>query len=666
MSAVALPRRFESSLGFVVFAVTYSVTFVFSMSFGSHSPSPFWIPDSILLAALLKSDVRYWPALVIATVPIRLVLGLFMGYPVDFLLGSSLIDAARGLAGAFVLRRFLVNPIRFGTLPEFIVFVVAVVLVIPAICAFGGAGLRVARGFAFWPSWTQWFLGDAIAQLVVTPFILYWAFCLKFDREHVIEAWGVGIAVVVTCLIAGNTDATNGYYSEARFYAPVPFILWAAIRFGMPGATGGVAVMSFVHLAAAIGHRGPFAGRPPAEIALALQGFLFVRAATVDVIAIVIDQRRHAMAQLRESEERFRLMAESAPVLLWMSGVDKLCAFFNKGWLEFTGRTLEQEMGNGWAEGVHADDLAHCVGHYESAFDAREPFEMEYRLRRHDGEYRWILDIGVPRYAPDGEFEGYIGSAIDITDRKRSEEMRQALAHTQRLAVMGELTAAIAHEVRQPMSAILLDSQTAEKLATKENLSPGMMREIASGIHINAMRVDTVMGRILGYLRKQDPQAKPLDINAVVQDVLHLVQGDAMRRSVQLRPELGRNLPPVHADRTQLEQVLLNLIVNGMEAMESVAETARQLTVKTRAAGSVSIEVAVTDCGTGIAPDKLPLLFDSFFTTRKEGMGLGLSIAKSIVVAHHGRIWAENNRSSGATFRFTLPVANDAAHARAG
>jgi signal transduction histidine kinase len=322
-------------------------------------------------------------------------------------------------------------------------------------------------------------------------------------------------------------------------------------------------------------------------------------------------------------------------------------------------------MGNGWAEGVHADDLTHCVGCYESAFEAREPFEIEYRLRRHDGEYRWVLDIGVPRYAPDGEFVGYIGSAIDITDRRRSEEMRQALAHTQRLAVMGELTAAIAHEVRQPMSAILLDAQTAEKLATNENLSPGFMREIASGIRINASRVDTVMSRILGYLRKQDPQPKPLDMNAVVQGVLQLVAGDAMRRSVQIRPELGRNLPLVLADRTQLEQVLLNLVVNGMDAMESVAETARQITVKTAASGNGSIEVTVSDCGTGIAPDKLPLLFDSFFTTRKQGMGLGLSIAKSIVVAHRGRIWAENNRSSGATFHFTLPVSNDDTRAEA-
>jgi PAS domain S-box-containing protein len=403
------------------------------------------------------------------------------------------------------------------------------------------------------------------------------------------------------------------------------------------------------------------------DVALALQNYLIMRSLPLLFVAAAIEQRWRVEQDLRESEERFRCMAESAPVLLWMSRTDKLCDFFNRGWLAFTGRTLEQEIGNGWAEGVHPDDMAHCIACYEAAFEARVTFELEYRLRRHDGEYRWVLDIGTPRYAPDGAFVGYIGSAIDITDRRRSEEMRQALAHTQRLAVMGQLTAAIAHEVRQPMSAILLDAQTAERLATNENLSPDFMREIASGIRINAARVDTVMSRILGYLRKQDPQPKPLDVNAVVHGVLQLVAGDAMRRSVQLRPELGRNLPLVLADRTQLEQVLLNLVVNGMEAMESIAETARQITVRTAAPGNGSIEVMVSDCGTGIAPDKLPLLFDSFFTTRKQGMGLGLTIAKSIVVAHHGRIWAENNGSNGATFHFTLPISNDdAPHAVAG
>ena len=140
-----------------------------------------------------------------------------------------------------------------------------------------------------------------------------------------------------------------------------------------------------------------------------------------------ITERKLAEANARESEGRFRTMANHAPVLLWMAGRDKLCTFFNQGWLEFTGRSLEQESGNGWAEGVHPDDLQHCVETYHSAFDARQPFKMEYRLRRHDGEYRWILDAGAPRFAPDGEFMGYVGSCADVSDQKQAEGEQPAL-----------------------------------------------------------------------------------------------------------------------------------------------------------------------------------------------------------------------------------------------
>ena len=509
MHASSERRRAENVAWFAAFVASYWLAYRFGMSFGHQSPSPFWIPDSVLIAALLRSQPRYWWIFVLATLPIRAGQGFFMGFPLPFLVATFAIDAVRCMFDAFVLRRVLSNPIRLSTVPEFVVFVVVVVLAVPAICAFGGAALLSARGHPFWPAWIQWFFGDTAAQLVTTPFILYWAFDpvwrhFKFGSWRTVEISVLVVGLVASCTLAAFTPPSSDYYTEARFSAPLPFLLWAAIRFGMPGATGSLAMLAFFVTGAAIAGYGPYAGRVPLDVALALQNYLAIRALPLLFVAIAIEQRWRTEQSLRESEERFRLMAESAPVLLWMSGTNKLCNFFNRGWLAFTGRALEQEMGNGWAEGVHADDVVHCIACYEAAFDAREAFEIEYRLRRNDGEYRWVLDIGTPRYAPDGAFAGYIGSAIDITDRRRSEEMRQALAHTQRLAVMGELTAAIAHEVRQPMSAILLDAQTAEKLATNEKLSPGFMREIASGIRINATRVDTVMSRILGYLRKQD------------------------------------------------------------------------------------------------------------------------------------------------------------------
>jgi signal transduction histidine kinase len=189
----------------------------------------------------------------------------------------------------------------------------------------------------------------------------------------------------------------------------------------------------------------------------------------------------------------------------------------------------------------------------------------------------------------------------------------------------------------------------------------GELREIISDIRKDDLRADAVISRIRDFLRKRNPQMQPLDLNVAVSDVLRLVAGDARKRHVQIRTELAQDLPLVFGDRTQLQQVLLNLIVNGMDAMQSTPEPARHLSVQTKSNGDGGIEVAVEDGGRGIVPDDSRRLFEPFFTTREEGMGIGLSIAQSIIAAHRGRIWAENNANGGATFHFTVPAAQDQA-----
>ena len=376
-------------------------------------------------------------------------------------------------------------------------------------------------------------------------------------------------------------------------------------------------------------------------------------------LAASVQALRASEAQYRESEARFRTMADSAPVLIWMSGLDKLCTFFNLGWLRFTGRPLEAEMGAGWLEGVHADDVSQCLESYSAAFDARRRFEIEYRLRRHDGEYRWVIDRGVPRYDSNGEFCGYIGSALDINDRKQLEENQRHFAHMQRLALIGELSAAIAHEVRQPLNAILLHANAGGRILRSPQPEDGNfleLRAILFDIESDARRADDVMQRIRRFLRKREPTMEAIDVNALVTDAVRLASEEVAKRKVNVDVDLTLAHPQVAGDHTQLMQVLLNLILNAMDAMEKTNAPERNLELRTKREGD-AVVVSVSDRGTGISPEAIPQLFESFFTTKSDGMGLGLSIAKSIVNAHQGRIWAKNNDHGGATFCFTLPVA---------
>ena len=378
-------------------------------------------------------------------------------------------------------------------------------------------------------------------------------------------------------------------------------------------------------------------------------------------VSLDITRRKEAEEALRESEVRFRTMADTAPVLIWMAGPDQLCTFFNKGWLDFTGRTLEQELGNGWARGVHGQDFEHCLEVYTRSFGTRQAFVMEYRLRRHDGEYRWMLDTGVPRFAPDGAFLGYIGTCIDITERKQSEleitQQRNELAHLSRVTMLGELSGSLAHELNQPLTAILSNAQAAQRFLARDNADLDNVREILKDIVAEDKRAGEIIRRLRLLLKKGEVQQQPLDVNEIVLEVLKLVHSDLVNHGVDAHTELAPGLPAVKADRVQLQQILLNLVMNACDAMAGVPAGDRKFIVRTGPADGDGVCISIADHGPGIAPDKVQEVFEPFFSTKPQGMGLGLAICRSIVASHGGKLWAANNPERGATFHFTLPIA---------
>src|SRR6266704_2121907 len=408
-----------------------------------------------------------------------------------------------------------------------------------------------------------------------------------------------------------------------------------------------------------------------------------------------ITLRKHAEEELLESEARFRAMADTAPVMIWLSGPNKLCTFFNKGWLDFTGRTMEQELGKGWTEGVHADDVEHYLEVYGNSFDARQPFTVEYRLRRDDGEYRWVLDNGIPRFASDGAFLGYIDSCIDITERKRGEEkfrlvldaapnamimvdsagvisfanapaatvfgyslselighpietliperfrdrhvgyrkgflsqpsrramgagrdlfgrrkdgsefpvevglnpihtteglsvlasviditarnqaelehqlQNMELARVGRVAVMGELAASLAHEVNNPIGAIVTNASAGQRLLAAGKIGAEELTELLADIVADGRRAGEVIQGIRNMVRKGEARRSLTPIGDTIRQLIRIVHADAIARDVKVTAKVDPDAGRVWGDPVQLLQVLLNLALNALEAMSAI------------------------------------------------------------------------------------------------
>jgi two-component system sensor kinase FixL len=306
---------------------------------------------------------------------------------------------------------------------------------------------------------------------------------------------------------------------------------------------------------------------------------------------------------------------------------------------------------------VHAEDLDRCVSAYADAFDARRNFALEYRLRKHNGEYRWIHDDGVPRYAVDGKFLGYVGSCSDVTEHHELQRSREQLAHVTRVSAMGELAGSLAHELNQPLTAILSNAQAALRFMAAGATDLAEVREVLRDVVRDGNRASEVIRRMRALVKRGDLEVAPLDPGDMARDIVALVHSDAIVRGVRMVQEVESGLPVVSGDRVQLQQVMLNLLLNAFDAMKDRPRNDRVAVVQVARDGDAGVRISVRDHGSGLSRDKLDSIFAPFYTTKQHGLGLGLSISRSIIETHGARLRVENNAGHGATFYFTLPVA---------
>jgi len=422
----------------------------------------------------------------------------------------------------------------------------------------------------------------------------------------------------------------------------------------------------------------------PSEIDQLLLSVAANHAATAFRSARILHDHRRAEEALRESEQRLRKahdeletrVAERTAELqrseAYLAEAQRLSHTGSFGWDVSSGKLYwseetfrifecdrsEQPTVDLVLQRTHPAERALVRQTLDRVARERTDLDLERRLLMYDGRIKSIHIVGHPVFDKSGDLVEFMGTVMDVTERVRAEEERQAFAHANRIATMGQLTASIAHEVNQPIAAARNNAASALRFLSG---SPPDLQEVREALDCVVSDVDRA-GNVIGGIRKlitktPAPRDDRLDVNEAIREMIVLTRGEALKNGVSVQMQL-EGLPLIPGDRVQLQQVVLNLILNAVEAMSSVDGARRELSISTQRRGADEVLVTVRDSGPGIDPANLGRVFDSFYTTKPSGIGLGLSICRSIIDAHGGRLWTAANEPRGATFQFTLPAGN--------
>jgi len=387
----------------------------------------------------------------------------------------------------------------------------------------------------------------------------------------------------------------------------------------------------------------------------------------VEYVGTVMDvtERRRAQEKLRQSEAYLAEAQKLTHTGSWVWDVaEKRALHLSEEWYCIYGFDPKEGM-SAWEkrpERVHPDDRTTRLQAIDRAITEKSDYDIEYRILLPGGAVRHLHSVGHPVLDAAGNLVQFVGSSTDITERRQAEEaLRQAqadLARVSRITTMGELTASLAHEVNQPIAAAVTDANTCLRWLNRDHPDLEEAREAASRVVKDVTRAAEIISRTRLLFKKVNPQWESVDLNEIIREMMNLMSGEAARYSISVRTELAAGLPQIMGDRVQLQQVLMNLIMNGIEAMKDVDGT-RDLTIQSQR-GDGQVLISVSDTGVGLPPQQADKIFNSFFTTKPQGTGMGLRISRTIVESHGGRLWASDNSPRGASFSFTLPVNADA------
>jgi signal transduction histidine kinase len=655
----------------LIVAIAYYIGAELAFLIGTLSDkifAPFWPPNVVLFCALLLSSPRLWWIYILAAVPAHVAAELRVGMPVAQLLVAFATNCSVAVINAFVLQQLRFEPPWFGSIRKATAYVFITGFVGPALCAFGGAFVQILGGGSmedYGLYWARWYASNALGSLTLGPIALI---CLERVSSFSftptlrrLEAILIAAILAITCIFAfraGHTIASG--YVPALLYLPLPIIVWAAVRFGAAGASGVIMVISLVLIGRTLNGQSLFDVGNPETNVFAMQLFLIGLSSPILLLGAAIEETRHAETMTREREERTSFAAASSSVGLWQ--YDLATGAF---WATDYCRTLF-----GLPAGVpldldrllnriHPNDFRTAHAAFKSAIARAVTLEIEFRVQGQDHGYHWVSVRAQPVVDDDGKPTAMTGAFADSTSRKMAEAeadmQRQEIAHLMRVSMLGELSGGLAHELTQPLTAILSNAQAGKILLAggKKNLAE--IGNIFDDIITEDGRAGEVIHRLRGLLKKGEVKYEAVDMNELIASTLRLLHSELIDRRISIDDEKSIDLPPAHGDPIQLQQILLNLFMNAMDAMDGVAPARRTIAISTAVTDEGGIEVRISDRGTGLPPSQEQSVFQPFFTTKKRGLGLGLPICASIMKLHGGKLSLQNNVSEGATAIFRLP-----------
>lgn len=620
--------------------------------------SVLWPPNALLLAALMLSPRRWWLALIAAAFPAHLLGQIESDVPAAMVLFWFVSNITEALIGASLMLRLGGPGPQLRSTGSVLAFVLVAVAG-PFLSSFLDAAFVHAIGWGNASYWTLFEVRSVSNMLATLVFVPALVTCVQ-AREGEFPRLARARVPEATALAAGLLTASLFGFGAAEpsawtLYLPMPFLAWAALRFGTSLTSTAFAGVTVLVLIGATHGKGPFAQAATEPSVLSIQLFLIAMAVPLLLMAGLVEDRRAAQRGLRSARELFSTAFRAGPDPLAIS-------------LKADGRILEaNEQWLGLMGSEESERVAPLASHLDAdsrrklqllAREGRSPRNVEVSLRDRHGHTRVALVSAAPVEVDGQACE--LTMARDITTQREAEtvadEERRQLTHLTRVATLTDFSGTLAHELNQPLAAILSNAQAAIRMLSSDAPDVEEVRVILRDIVDADKRAGVLIHHLRLLMKNSNEEFVQLDVNHLVQDVLELVHGEFLQRKVELKTSFSNGLPQVRGDHVQLQQLILNLVLNACEAMQDSRCRERVLSVSTHHDASGRVQVLISDTGPGIPRELLTRIFSPFFTTKANGLGLGLSICRRIVAAHGGTLTAQSGPGEGASFRLALPT----------